>query len=99
MKVDSAIRLAEKQADEAKAQANAELAWTDLVLAREHVQTQREQAMADRSREIAMKRVQELGEVTAANAESDSAILIKRASGIPGGAHQSGRGAHTLDRP
>ena len=47
-KVDSAICLAEKQTDEAKAQANAELARTDLVLAREHVQTQREQAMADR---------------------------------------------------
>ena len=76
-KVDSAICLAEKQTDEAKAQANAELARTDLVLAREHVQTQRERAMADRSREIAMKRVQEQGEVAAANAESDSAVLIK----------------------
>ena len=78
-KVDSAIRLAEKQADEAKAQANAELARTDLVLAQEHVQTQRERAMAERSREIAMKRVQEQGEVAAANADSDSAVLIKRA--------------------
>ena len=47
------------------------------MLAREHVQTQRERAMADRSREIAMKRVQEQGEVAAANAESDSAVLIK----------------------
>lgn len=77
-KVDSSIRLAEKQADEAKAQANAELARTDLVLAQEHVQTQRERAMAERSREIAMKRVQEQGEVAAANAESESAVLLKR---------------------
>jgi flotillin len=43
------------------------------------VQTQRERAMAERSREIAMKRVQEQGEVAAANADSDSAVLIKRA--------------------
>ena len=77
-KVDSAIRLAEKQADEAKAQANTELARTDLVLAQEHVQTQRERVVADRSREIALKRVQEQGEVEAAKAESDSAVLLKR---------------------
>ena len=83
MKVDGAIRLPQKQSDEAKDQANAELARTDLVLAREHVQTQRERAMADRSREIAMKRVQEQGEVAAANAESDSAVLIKCAKRNP----------------
>lgn len=78
-KVDSAIRLAEKHAEEAKAQANAELARTDVVLAQEHVQTQRERAVAERSREIALKRVQEQGEVEAAKVETDAATLIKRA--------------------
>jgi uncharacterized membrane protein YqiK len=78
-KVDSAIQLAAKHAEEAKAQAQAELARTEIVLAQEHVQTERERAVADRSREIAAKRVQEDGEVASANAETEAGVLIKRA--------------------
>ena len=78
-KVESAIQLAAKHAEEAKAQAQAELARTEIVLAQEHVQTERERAVADRSREMAVKRVQEEGEVASANAETEAAVLIKRA--------------------
>jgi uncharacterized membrane protein YqiK len=78
-KVDSAIQLAAKHAEEAKAQAEAERARADMVLAQEYVQTERERAMADRSRELALKRVQEEGEVEAAKAETEAAVVIKRA--------------------
>ena len=78
-KVDSAIQLAGKHAEEAKAQAEAERARADVVLAQEHVQTERERAMADRSRELALKRVQEEGEVEAAKAETEAGVVIKRA--------------------
>jgi uncharacterized membrane protein YqiK len=78
-KVDSAIRLAAKHAEEAKAQAEAERARAELILAQEHVQTERERAMAERSKEIALKRVQEQGEVDEAKAHSDAAVVIKRA--------------------
>jgi flotillin len=64
-KVNSAIQLAAKQ--------------TDVILAQEHVQTARERAVAERSREMALKRVQEAGEVESARAESDAAVLLKRA--------------------
>lgn len=78
-KADSAIRLAAKHAEEARAQAEAERARADIVLAQEHVQTERERAMAERSREISLKRVQEEGEVEAAKAETEAAVVIKRA--------------------
>ncbi len=77
--VDSAIRLAAKHVEEAKAQAEAERARAEVVLAQEHVQTERERAMADRSRELALKRVLEQGEVDAAKAETEADVVIKRA--------------------
>jgi uncharacterized membrane protein YqiK len=78
-KIDSAIQLAGKHAEEARAEAEAERARADVVLAQEHVQTERERAMADRSREIALKRVQEEGEVEAAKADTEAQVVIKRA--------------------
>lgn len=78
-KVDSAIKLAEKHADEARAQAQAELARTEIVLAQEHVQTERERAIIERSREMAVKREQEAGEVAAAKAGTEADVLIRRA--------------------
>jgi len=78
-KIDSSIQLAAKHVEEAKAQARAEIARTEIVLAQEHVQTERERAVADRSREMAAKRVQEEGEVAAANAETEADVVIKRA--------------------
>ena len=78
-KIDSAIQLAAKHVDEAKAQAEAERARADMVLAQEYVQTERERAMADRSHELAVKRVQEEGEVEAAKAETEAQVVIKRA--------------------
>lgn len=78
-RIDSAIRLAGKHAEEAKAQAEAERARAEMILAQEYVQTERERAMAERSREIALKRVQEQGEVDSAKAESEATVVIKRA--------------------
>jgi flotillin len=77
-KVDSAIRLAAKQVEEAKAQAQAELARTEMILAQEHVQTERERAVADRSREIAVKRIAESGQVESARAETEAQVLLRR---------------------
>ncbi len=78
-KVDSAIQLAGKHVEEARAQASAELARTEVILAQEQVQTERERAVADRSREMAGKRVAEAGEVAEANAATEAAVLLKRA--------------------
>ena len=49
-----------------KRRPQAELARTEVVLAQEHVQTERERAVADRSREMAVKRVQRAGRGRAA---------------------------------
>ena len=78
-KADSAIRLAAKHVEEAKAQADAERARSGVVLAQEHVQTERERAVAERSLELALKRVHEEGEVESAKAETEAAVVIKRA--------------------
>lgn len=78
-KLESAIALSAKHAEEARAQAAAELARADVVLAQEKVQTERERAVADRSREIALKRVTEAGEVAEANAATEAAVLLKKA--------------------
>ncbi len=77
-KVDSAIQLAGKHAEEARAQAQAELAKSEVILAQEKVQTDRERAVADRSREIAAKRVAEAGEVAEANAATEANVLLAR---------------------
>ena len=77
-KADNAIRLAAKHVEEAKSQAQAQLARTEVVLAEEHVQTERDRAVADRSHEIALKRVNEHGAVEQAKAESDADVLLRR---------------------
>ena len=78
-KIDSAIQLSAKHAEEARAQAAAERARSEVILAQEQVQTERERAVADRSREIAVKRVAEAGEVAEANAATEAAVLLRRA--------------------
>jgi flotillin len=78
-KVDSAIALSAKHVEEAQAQAAAENARSLVVLAQEKVQTDRERAVADRSREMAMKRVVEAGEVAEANADTEATVLLRRA--------------------
>ncbi len=77
-KVDSAIQLAAKHVEEAKSRAQAEIARTEVVLAEEHVQTERERAVAERSHEIALKRVNEQGAVEQAKAETDADVLLRR---------------------
>jgi flotillin len=78
-KLESSITLSVKQAEEAHAQAAAELARTEVILAQEKVQTDRERAVADRSLEMAVKRVKEAGEVAEANAATEVTVLLKRA--------------------
>jgi uncharacterized membrane protein YqiK len=78
-KIDSSITMATKHAEEAKAQAKAELARTEIVLAQEQLQTERERAVADRSREISLKREQERGEVETSKAQSETAVLLMTA--------------------
>jgi len=78
-KIDSSIAMAAKHAEEARAQAQAELARTEIVLAQEQLQTERERVVADRSREIALKREQERGEVETSKAESETAVLLMTA--------------------
>jgi flotillin len=78
-KADSAIQLSAKHAEEARAQAQAELARAEVILAQEKVQTERERAVAERSHEIALKRVAESGEVAEANAASEATVLLRRA--------------------
>ncbi len=78
-KADSAIQLSGKHAEEARAQAHAELARIEVILAQEKVQTERERAMAERSHEIALKRVAESGAVAEANAATEAVVLLKRA--------------------
>ena len=99
-KVDSAIQLAAKHVEEAKSRAQAELARTEVVLAEEHVQTERDRAVADRSHEIALKRVNEQGAVEQAKAETEAGVLLRRIRAeVRGGAHQGGSRAFASARP
>lgn len=77
-KVDSAVRLAAKHVEEAKAQAQAELARTDVILAQEHVQTERERAVAERSLDISLKRINEQGQIESVKAETEAQVLLRR---------------------
>lgn len=77
-KVESAITLAGRHMEEAEALAKAELARTHLVLAKESVQTERERAVAKRSREMAMMRVEEAGQVAEANAATETNVLLQQ---------------------
>jgi flotillin len=78
-KVDSSITLAHKHAEEAKAQATAEKARTEIVLAQEQLQTERERAVAERSHEMALKREEERGAVETSKAQSDTEVLLMQA--------------------
>ncbi len=78
-KVDSAIARAAKHAEEAAAQARAEEARVAIVLAQEKVQTERERAAAERSREIAAMREGERGEVELSKADAEARVLLTRA--------------------
>jgi flotillin len=77
-KADSAIKLAIKQAEEAQAVAQAEHARIHIVLAKESVQTERDNAIANRSRELAMKRVEEAGQVAEANTATEVNVLLQK---------------------
>ncbi|MFO1109314.1 MAG: flotillin domain-containing protein [Bradyrhizobium sp.] len=77
-KVDSAVRLAAKQVEEAKAQAQAELARSEVIQAQERVQTDRDLAVAARSHELALKRMEEEDAVESSKAETAASVLLRR---------------------
>jgi flotillin len=77
-KVDSAIQLAAKQIEEAKAHAQTELARSDVIQAQEQVQTDRDLAIAARSHELALKRAEEDAAVESAKAETAAVVLLRR---------------------
>ncbi len=77
-KVESAIELAGRHAEEAAAQARAEEARIAIVLAQEKVQTERERAAAERSREMALLRETERGEVETSRAEAEARVLLTK---------------------
>ncbi len=83
-KVESAISLAAKHADEAVAQAHAEEARIGIILAQEKLQTERERAVAHRSHEISMMRETERGEVEMSKAEAQAKVLLTRAKAEAG---------------
>ncbi len=78
-KVESAIALAAKHAEEAEAQAKAEEARVAIVRAQEKVQTERERAAAERSREISLMRENERGEVELSKADAEAKVLLTKA--------------------
>ncbi len=86
-KADSAIALAAKHADEARAQALAELARTEVILAQEKVQTDRERAVADRSREattetsVLIRKAKAEAEATRTLADAERQKLLAESEG------------------
>ena len=94
-KIDSSIALSRKHAEEAQARRRRpSCARTEIVLAQEQLQTERERAVAERSREIALKREQERGEVETSKArERDRGAADDGASAEASGDDDARRGA------
>lgn len=78
-RVDNSIALAGKQTEEAAATAKAELAKAQVILAQEKVQTDRERALSERSRDLAKMRVQQDEEVEAARTRIEVDSLLQKA--------------------
>jgi len=80
-KVDKEIRLAEKRAEELRAQAVVELARAEEITAEEAVATARETAAAERDKAIALIRAAEQAEVdaTRVKAETDTILAMAEA--------------------
>ncbi len=78
-RVEQAITLSKKQSEEAQVTADTEIARSAVLLAQERVQTERERAAQNRSREIALLRARQDAEVDAERATSANQTLVDRA--------------------
>jgi flotillin len=78
-RVEHAITLSKKQSEEAAITADTEIAKSAVILAQERVQTERERAAQNRSKELAISRAHQEAEVDAARVASENQIVIDRA--------------------
>src|SRR4030095_1238936 len=76
-KIDSSIAMATKHAEEARAQAQAELARTEIVLAQEQLQTERERAGAERAGEAPRGRGEERGGGGTPRGGGEPGVLVR----------------------
>jgi flotillin len=79
LRVDHAIALSKKQSEEAAITADTEIAKSAVVLAQERVQTEKERAVHQRAKELALMRASQDAEVDAARVNSETQALIQRA--------------------
>ncbi|MGH1416526.1 MAG: flotillin family protein [Pelagimonas sp.] len=78
-KIDNDILIARKRATEAQARAEEEEARAKVILAAEHVQAQKERAIAEREGEIAHLRQEKELELESAKVKSDVETLLEKA--------------------
>lgn len=78
-KIDNEIQLAKKRAEEAEAKALAEASRAQVILAAEEVQAQKDRAISNREREIALMQQEKDSALEAARVKSDVDTLLTRA--------------------
>lgn len=78
-RVDHAITLSKRQAEEAGVTAETEIARSAVILAQERVQTERERAAQTRVRELALLRAKQDAEVDAERTAAETHTLVERA--------------------
>ncbi|NNF78313.1 MAG: flotillin [Rhizobiales bacterium] len=78
--IDKAIQLAAKNIEVAKAQAKTQSALAEEVAAQETVETERQKAVADREKELALIRAREQAEVDETRVESETETIRAMAS-------------------
>lgn len=79
-KIDNAMRLAQKRAEEAEAKAAEEASRSKVLLAAEAVQTERETAIANRDKQIAMMKADRDISVEDARTKSDNETMLAKAA-------------------
>lgn len=79
-KIDHAMRLASRRTEESETRAREEQARAEVVLVNEAVQTDREAAVAERERKIALIRVEKDAAVEGARAKAEADTLLAKAS-------------------
>ena len=79
-KIDHAMRLAAKRTEEAETKAAEEASRARVLLAAEAVQTDKESAVAERERKLALMRIEKEIAVDAARTRGETATLLAKAS-------------------
>lgn len=78
-RIDSSIAVSRKLIEESKTKADAELSKTEVILAQESVQTEKERAIARRSHEISIARSKEKSEVQEIDTQIEIQTLLEKA--------------------